>query len=185
ITLFIMVCGLLVSTQITRISDIWSFIIECGAGLGLVLILRWYWWRINAWSEIAATIAPFIGFAISRFVFEFEFPDSFFVTVGFTTLSWIVVTFATAPEKPEVLARFYARVQPPGWWEPVRKIENGKRQPMRYLVLCWISAVILAYSVLFGTGKLIFAEYSSAGIYYGLTIICIFALRIFMRKSYT
>ena len=77
-TFIIMALGLLVTTLISTISGVWSFIIECGAGLGLVLILRWYWWRINAWSEITATISPFIAYACGRFLLGMEFPQSFF-----------------------------------------------------------------------------------------------------------
>lgn len=101
ITIVLMVVSLAVTTQMQTISGVWSFLIECGAGLGLVLILRWYWWRINAWSEIVATIAPFIGYAISRYVLKLEFPDSFFITVGFTTISWLLATYMTEPTDDE------------------------------------------------------------------------------------
>ena len=61
-TFLLMLVALIVTSQIQTLESAFKFMIECGAGLGAVLILRWYWWRINAWSEIAATIAPFISF---------------------------------------------------------------------------------------------------------------------------
>src|SRR5690606_10064947 len=67
-TLGIMGLGLFTTQIFDSISGVWLFIMECGAGLGLVLILRWFWWRINAWSEIVATGVPFVGFAITRYV---------------------------------------------------------------------------------------------------------------------
>jgi Na+/proline symporter len=163
-TLFAMLFALFATTRITTISGVWSFIIECGAGLGLVLILRWYWWRINAWTEIAATIAPFIGYTVGRYILGLQFPDSFFITVSFTTISWLTVMFLTRPEKNETLNAFYDRVRPEGWWHPVRKNLELPETPSRLggLALCWLFAVIMTYSILIGTGKLIFHEWNAA-----------------------
>lgn len=167
LTFFTMLVALFFTTQITTISGVWSFIIECGAGLGLVLILRWYWWRINAWSEIAATLAPFLAYTLSKFVLHLPFPESFFLTVGFTTVTWLLVTFLTKPESPETLKAFYAKVQPDGWWGPVRAQMQMQVVPGRMINLaaCWLSAVGMTYFILFGTGKLIFQEWQDAALY--------------------
>ncbi len=164
VTFLAMAVALFATTQITTISGVWSFIIECGAGLGLVLILRWYWWRINAWTEIAATLAPFIGYTLTRYVFGLQFPNSFFLTVGFTTLTWILVMYLTAPEDSKVLQAFYKKVRPEGWWGPVRDSLEMPKSPSRMtgLVLCWLFAVIMTYSILIGTGKFIFHEWKEA-----------------------
>src|SRR6056297_2951390 len=90
ITLLLVVASSLIILVMNSISGAWAFIIECGAGLGLVLILRWYWWRINAWTEIVAMIAPFGGVLISRFVLHIEFPESMFFIVTFTTGAWMI-----------------------------------------------------------------------------------------------
>jgi len=89
-TLLLAFLGLLITSQMNSIAGVWQFIMECGAGLGLVLILRWYWWRINAWAEITATVAPFIAYAIAHYGLAWAFPNSFFFTVGFTTLAWLL-----------------------------------------------------------------------------------------------
>ncbi len=163
-TVILMALGLAVTTQMTSISGVWSFIMECGAGLGLVLILRWYWWRINAWSEISATVAPFVAFTVSRYGFGWEFPNSFFFTVGFTTITWIIVTLLTSPESNAVLTRFYNQVKPDGNWAPFRS-EDETKTSLFPLFTCWISAVVLAYSILFLTGKILFSEWNSALVY--------------------
>lgn len=184
-TLLLMAIGLFATTQITTISGVWSFIIECGAGLGLVLILRWYWWRINAWSEITATVVPFIVYAAAKFVFDLQFPQSFFLTVGVTTASWLIVTFITSPERDETLIHFYRKVTPGGAWGPVR-IQSGiegTQQNIGTLLGCWLSAVVFTYSILFLTGKVIFGEWSSALLWFGLALTSFISLRFFISKG--
>lgn len=184
-TVFIMVIGLFVSSQIESISNVWRFIIECGAGLGLVLILRWYWWRINAWSEITATIAPFVAFAVTKFGLGMEFPDSFFVTVGFTTIAWIVVTFATPPTHHQHLQRFYRKVRPDGNWKPVRQIAGIKNHSSKIssLIACWLSAIVMTYSILMATGKLIFMEWGTGLSLLALALLSFMVLRFFVEKT--
>jgi SSS family solute:Na+ symporter len=186
VTTFItMAIALGVTTQIHTISGVWTFIIECGAGLGLVLILRWYWWRINAWSEITATIAPFIAYGFSKFYLGLVFPDSFFLTVGFTTAAWITVTYMTVPEPMDHLVKFYKKVQPEGSWKPVAAaagITPGKSRIFN-LTVCWLSAVTMTYSLLFFTGKIIFHEWKEAMVYGCSVIISFLILRLFMNKT--
>ncbi len=184
-TFVIMLVALISTSMIESISGVWTFIIECGAGLGMVLILRWYWWRINAWSEITATVAPFLAYAFSRYVLKVEFPTSYFITVGFTTFAWIAVTMATAPVKAEKLMQFYDRVRPDGWWAPVEAI-TGRSKPksnMGILTICWLSAVSMTYSILFFTGKLIFMEWMEAGIWLVVALCSFIVLRIAMKKT--
>lgn len=185
VTLLVTAIALGITTQINSISGVWSFIIECGAGLGLVLILRWYWWRINAWSEIAATIAPFIAYAVSKWVCGMEFPNSFFITVGFTTITWLVVTFITKPSSDEVLINFYNKVKPDGAWEPVRQMAGGQpfKSNVPNLIICWLSAISFTYSILFLTGKLIFMEWNDALMWLGVSVLSFIILRMFVLKT--
>lgn len=162
-TLILMVFGLLITTQINSISQVWEFIMEAGAGLGLVLILRWYWWRINAWSEITAMVAPFIGYTIGQFILVPAFGDAFVAqkgtyifTVVFTTISWIAVTYITPSESIEVLHNFVQRVRPEGFWNRVYPVNN---QNIPALFLSWIGGVLLAYGLLLSTGKFLLAEW--------------------------
>ncbi len=158
-TLAIMFIALAITSVIQTISGVWQFMIECGAGLGLVLILRWYWWRINAWSELTATLTPFVFYAISKFIFKLQFPVSFFITVGGTTISWITVTYLTKPTKETVLKNFYEKVRPQGWWKPFVETKQNNKNTI-YLFGAWISSIILIYSVLFAIGKLILKDWN-------------------------
>lgn len=193
VTLLVMVIALWVSTKITSISDVWAFIMECGAGLGLVLILRWYWWRINAWSEIAATVAPFIAYAVCKFGIEGNLVTgddlvywqsnkiTFFITVAFTTVVWLVVTFITKPEDDKTLSHFYNKVRPMGSWGKFTQQANVGKPG--YLVVCWISSIVMIYSTLFFIGKLIFKEYTEAGIYAAVIVVAFIVLRYFAMKT--
>ena len=184
-TIGIMVLGLAITSFIDSISAVWQFIMECGAGLGMVLILRWYWWRINAWAEIAATLAPFVGYAIAHYVLDWVFPNSFFFTVGLTTVSWVVVMYLTPPENDKTLGHFYNRILPDGWWKPVKlKLQTpDKKSNMLPLAACWISAVAFTYALLFFMGKLILQEYTEMMIAAAVAIFSLLILLFFIRKT--
>lgn len=166
-TILIMLISLVATNFITTISGAWSFIIEAGAGLGLVLILRWFWWRINAWSEITAMVTPLVVYAYLVRRTHLQFPDTLFIIVGITTLSWIVVTFLTRPTEENTLLNFYRRVHPGGWgWKPIAeklpqiKGDTGYAQ----LFICWLLGVILAYAFLFGVGKILIGHYGAGSV---------------------
>ncbi|MFH0976679.1 MAG: sodium:solute symporter family protein [Spirochaetota bacterium] len=162
ITLVLVAVSSMLVLVINSISGAWAFIIECGAGLGLVLILRWYWWRINAWSEIVAMIAPFVAYTIIKFIFHIDFPDSLFIIVVFTTIAWITATFITKPAEMDHLIKFYKRVHPGGaGWENVKSaaLITEKSGSISYLLIDWMIGIALIYSSLFAIGKIIFKEY--------------------------
>ncbi|HSZ72838.1 MAG TPA: hypothetical protein VK750_09175, partial [Cytophagaceae bacterium] len=160
----IMIAALAISPMITSIAKVWFFVLEIGAGLGLVLILRWYWWRINAWAELTAVIMPLIVYVYSNYAMGWEFPNSFFLTVGVTTVSWIIVMYITKPVDMEVLEKFYNKVQPDGSWGPVKKSLDitTKSDSIIPLILCWISSVTMTYGILFLIGYLIFRQWNDA-----------------------
>jgi SSS family solute:Na+ symporter len=194
-TILLMALGLAVTPMIKSISAVWEIIIECGAGLGLVLILRWYWWRISAWAEITATMVPFIVFLSCKLLLEpylkIHHPDffsfyedqklSFFLTTGITTLSWILVTLIGKPEPTAHLSSFYNRVNPPGNWRPF-STENGFGR-LKSLFVCWISAITGTYSLLFASGSLLFLRYSDAILWALLAIISLFIMVRTMNKD--
>ncbi len=160
-TIGLMILGLITSLYVDSISGAWKFLMQCGAGLGLVLILRWYWWRINVWSEISAMIAPVICTAVFYFL-GVDFPDAFIWTVGITTLTWLLVTFVTKPENNSVLKQFYDKVHPGGAWGSIAQQSKKKGQPVGMLLLTWLMSIAMTYSILFGFGKLILLEFSIA-----------------------
>jgi SSS family solute:Na+ symporter len=156
-TLIVMAASFGVTLMMGTISGAWAFIIEAGAGLGLVLIARWFWWRVNAWSEISAMIAPIVTFAYVRSSTALEFPVSLFLIVAVTTVVWVSVTLLTRPCAMETLRAFYTRVHPGGWWDPVRRELPDVRPDAGYasLIVDWLAGVVLVYAVLFGVGKLL------------------------------
>ncbi len=188
-TILIMIIGAFVTTQINSISAVWEFIMECGAGLGLVLILRWYWWRINAWSEIVATLAPFVGYIIGHYVLIDLFGDSFtenrgpfMFTVLFTTVSWLLTTFLTKPSEHATLQSFYNLVKPDGNWKPFKSGKSDNSNLLK-LFVCWISSITLTYSLLFFTGKLILLEYTQSFMFFISAVISFVILRYFLIRT--
>lgn len=180
-TILLMLIALYATTQMDSISGVWSFLIECGAGLGGVLILRWYWWRINAWSEISATVTPIVAYAIAHYGFNWVFPNSFFFTVGSTTVVWLITTFVTKPENEDHLRAFVDRVRPGGWWP--YEAASGSKPKMGYLLLAWAGAVVLTYSVLFATGKWLLFSFSDALPYLVSSAVGFVTLRFAMKKT--
>src|SRR5512133_901164 len=133
-TAFLMVSSLIVMGFLPSVEQGWKILIGLGAGTGLVFILRWYWWRVNAWSEISAMVASFVtSLALTSFghsMSDTGTPDYAFTmltTVLVTTVVWLGVTFATAPESDETLDRFYRQVRPggPGWRRVARRLGFG------------------------------------------------------------
>lgn len=184
-TLLIMILSMYITTLVENITDVWVFLLECGAGLGLVLILRWYWWRINAWSEITATLVPFVAYAIAKFGLQIEFPNSFFFTVGITSVVWLLVTFLTKPEPQKHLIQFCQQVRPLGAWKKIYQ-ESSIEKPnekLYYLFINWISAVAFTYAILFCSGKLLFLEWQAAGWWSAIAIISGITLRWGLNKQ--
>ena len=162
-TLILMGTSVLVTLLIETISGAWLFVIEAGAGLGLVLILRFYWWRVNAWSEISATLTPFLIYAYLRFQTDISFPHTLFLIVGVTTVVWLLTTLLTKPVEEARLIDFYRRVRPGGWgWSRVARLapEVVPDSGMGWLLLDWLAGVVLVYATLFGAGKLILGEFT-------------------------
>ncbi|MBN1637586.1 MAG: sodium:proline symporter, partial [Ignavibacteriales bacterium] len=161
--ILMMIFALLITKYVlTTISGAWEFIINASAGLGAVLILRWYWWRVNAWSEISAMIAPLIIYPIAHYGFGLQSPLTLYPTVIGTTIVWLVVTFLTSPERKETLQKFYRKVHPGGWgWKKIASENPEVKADKGYgkLFVNWICGVILVYAFLFATGRIIFKDY--------------------------
>lgn len=156
----------LVATQfMDQISHAWQFLLMLGAGTGLVYILRWYWWRVNAWSEVSAMAAALVVSLSLRAFIDSSTPTGFalslIITTAVTTVVWLSVTMLTRPEPRATLDAFYRKVRPagPGWGvvaresgiEPVRG-ELGRN------AIAWLAGVVMVYSIMFATGSLIFHD---------------------------
>jgi Na+/proline symporter len=166
-TVGLFLASAVVTHYLGTIEGAWKFLLALGSGTGLVLILRWYWWRINAWSEISAMIASFVVSLMAITFLKPRFPAGdlradawvMLVTVAVSTVVWLGVTFATKPEPDRVLESFYRRVRPggPGWAVVSERIGFGRETiPGGALAWTnWIAGIVAVYSSLFGIGKLI------------------------------
>jgi Na+/proline symporter len=162
-TVLIMVASCIVTYYQDSIADAWRFLIAIGAGTGSVLILRWFWWRINAWSEVSAMAASLIVSVLLQLQFKMKSDDPrlVLITVACSTILWLVATFVTAPEEEAVLVSFYRRVRPSAsLWGPIaRKVSDIPAQHDGGCNLRdWVFGCLLVYLTLFGVGKLIFGQ---------------------------
>ena len=169
ITTFILVIfSFFITSQLQEISAAWKFILACSGGIGLVLILRWFWWRISAWSEIAAMIAPFFIYPVLYFRFKMSYESSLLIIVAWSTMIWIAVTFLTRPVKDQKLKEFYKRIHPGGkGWKKIAAEVPDVKGDTGYLQLFvnYICGCILVMFSLFGFGKIIFHDYFEGIIY--------------------
>ena len=168
----IMIVSCVVTYYQDSIAGAWKFLIAIGAGTGSVFILRWFWWRINAWSEIFAMVASFCVSMLLQLYFKLNNDDPrqfawiVIITVLCSTVIWLAATFFTAPEKEEVLLSFYRRVRPSALlWGPIaRKAADVPRHDGAFNLLDWICGCVLVYMTLFGVGKIIFRSDRRPGI---------------------
>lgn len=148
---------------LTQVSGAWEFVINASAGIGTVLLLRWYWWRINAWSEITAMIAPLFIYPISRYYFGIEPPITLYPTVIGTTIVWLIVTMLTRPADEKTLIEFFRRTHPGGigWKRIAAKVPEVKGDTgFGRLFFNWFLGVIAVYSFLFSIGWILFGEFT-------------------------
>jgi solute:Na+ symporter, SSS family len=160
--------------QLTSIKQGWDLVLNVGFGTGAVYILRWYWWRINAWSEISAMIAAAamaVGLTHVRFVGNdaVVYAKSAIITGAVTTIVWIIATFITRPESERTLTSFYRRVHPTVYgWRPIARLvpELGEVRDVASNTFDWAMGCILVYGCLFGIGKLVFEQW-----FWGITLL--------------
>jgi Na+/proline symporter len=204
-TVILMLFSALLALVLQNALQLFDIILMFGAGTGLIFILRWFWWRINAWSEISAMFvsgivsllfnltdlgtALFGGTSAAGEVAQGVFPgwSKYPAVVGITTLVWVVVTFVTPPESAETLRKFYRKTRPggPGWKKVVDEAlednesiaEPGAAWTVPSGVLAMVIGCVLVYSCMFATGNWIYGNYALAS---GLTAVT--ALSAFLLK---
>jgi SSS family solute:Na+ symporter len=185
-TVTLMILSLVVMAFLQSVEQGWKLLIGLGAGTGLVFILRWYWWRVNAWSEISAMVASFVtsialhlagvnaGDTSSK-----DYAIAMLITVAITTSVWLAVTLLTPAESDAVLHRFYRKVRPGGLgWRPVsERLGLGEdRIPGGALSwVNWIAGVTAVFTALFGVGEFLTGT-ALRGVLYSAVAIGAFAL---------
>lgn len=177
-TLILMVLAILLSLLLSSALEAFGILLQIGAGTGLIYILRWFWWRINAWTEIAGMVISFLvalyfAFVHARLGLE-PVPTHVQLVIGvlITTVGWILVTLATAPESQAVLSQFYTLIRPAAiGWKPVIKSGlasesiredqvNPGKLPMQ--ILAMVVGCFLVYAVLFAIGYWLYGQMNYA-----------------------
>ena len=179
-TVLLTIVSAVITHYMDSIAGAWKLLIVTGAGTGLVLILRWYWWRINAWSEVSSMAAAFVTSVTLQTAFHLDsdnpvdFAYIILITVAVTTVVWVAVTFLTQPETDATLLRFYRRVRPSVFgWGPVAKLAPEIKIPsdLGRNLTDWLCGCALVYGALFGIGKIILKNYATGFMFIAVALI--------------
>ena len=168
VTVLLVIASALVAALLQSVGEGWKIVLETGAGTGAVYLLRWYWWRINAWSEISAMTAALtmsLGLRLTDFHPSGSAVDSAMralVVTGVTTVMWLIVTFATKPEPQEVLLKFYRSVRPQiTGWQSLAALspEITVTRDLGRNLFSWVLGCLMVYLTLFGLGHMLLGPF--------------------------
>jgi solute:Na+ symporter, SSS family len=177
----ILACAGLVAAYISKIEGAWEFVRVTGAGVGVILILRWFWWRVNAWTEIAAlatslgvtlifeALAVYQALVVNRVEYKlfstpcelcgvtWDFAAKLFVIIPLSFAAGLIATYATAPTDRSRLVAFFRKVRPGGAWGSIPTEAGVKGEGLSWSgIRGWLASVGFIYCLTFGIGKLIF-----------------------------
>jgi len=201
VTLLLVLATGYVAVQLASIRSGWQVVLELGAGTGSVYLLRWYWWRINAWSEISAMTAALIVTmllhwrALSQTLFHRQelfagsntvvFAKTALTTTLVTSLVWVTVTLLTRPEPEATLLSFYRKVHPQvTGWRPIaaRASEIRETHDLGRNLWCWVLGCAMTYSSLFGVGKLLLHHWRLGTVLVMLAAVCAWQMARELRR---
>lgn len=190
VTVLLMLCGVGFTYFLQTAKEGFDLLLSIGAGTGLIYLLRWFWSRINAWSEISAMASSFIVsltlFFLGKAGHPFDATTLLLATVITTTVVWVGVTFLTPPVDPETLAGFYAKVRPMGpGWRTVRNrfgLPPSPDSPAAALG-AWVLGLAAVYGALFATGGFVYGSMVMASIWTVVTVISVFGLVVLVKRT--
>ena len=196
-TVLLMVFSAFFALFLNNSLQAFGIILQIGAGTGLIFILRWFWYRVNVYSELTAMIVSFLV----AIMFEFIIPNNFSVEekliigVTITTISWLIVTLITPPSSMETLQNFYKKIQPggPGWKKVIEESEakginiTGKKEKWDVPsgILCMLFGSISVYSILFGIGYLLYSKTTTGIIFMLISVLSVIVLMKFWKRLST
>ena len=196
--ILLMIVSSIIALLLTNAYKLFDIILMFGAGTGLIFILRWFWWRINAWSEIAAMLSSgIISIALTNeSLFNLIFNDSTFPVymkfpfiVFITTTIWLIVTFLTPADDKEILIKFYKKTKPGGpGWNMIKKDIKIDDEKEEWIVpkgiLCMLLGCICIYSALFSTGYFIYGFIFEAFLFLFISIVFSTLLYFYSKKLF-
>ena len=178
VTALLMLLAGLLTFRLQTAGKTFQLLLSIGAGTGLIYLLRWFWWRINAWSEISAMASSFLTALI---LFLRDTPAhpvspvfSLLATVAITTVVWVTVTLLTEPASRETLVAFYRLVRPAGpGWKPIAAVAGPVESPdsLPQSLLGWVLGCTFVYAALFGTGSFIYGKTPQGLVWLGLFVV--------------
>lgn len=187
ITVILMLFAMIFALYLENALGAFQIILQIGAGTGLIYILRWFWWRINAASELAAMIISFVVallFEVKHPLFDFTEVQSWIkliLGVGITTAGWLIVAFITRPTSMEVLVQFVNKTNPggPGWKHVIKKAKTAGWQIHEPVgkwkvpvgILCMVTGTVGIYTFLLGTGMILYQNYLPATLLMAVSIL--------------
>ena len=196
-TVLLMIISAFFALFLNNSLQAFGIILQIGAGTGLIFILRWFWYRINVYSELTAMIVSFVV----ALAFEFVIPNNFSVEekliigVTITSISWLVVTMITPPSNMETLQNFYKKIQPggPGWKKVIEESElqginivgTKEKWDVPSGILCMLFGSISVYSILFGIGYILYSQTTTGIIFMIISVISVIALMKFWKRLST
>jgi SSS family solute:Na+ symporter len=165
-TVVLIIFACIVALWLENAMQAFQILLQIGAGTGLIFLLRWFWWRINAWSEISAMVISFAVAVYFQFIHESmgftPLHPSLMLVIGVavTTVTWLTMTFLTPPTQTHKLQQFYDKIHPMGrgWRRIVRVQPDSEGESASAAFLCWFLGCLVVYGVLFGTGYFIYGE---------------------------
>ncbi len=193
-TVLLMIISAFFALYLNNSLQAFGIILQIGAGTGLIFILRWFWYRINVYSELTAMIVSFLV----ALAFEFIIPNNFSVEekliigVTITTISWLTVTMITPPSSMHTLQNFYKKIQPGGHgWKKIVKeskdngiIISGKKEKWDVPsgILCMVFGSLSVYSVLFGVGYILYSKTTLGLVFLIISIVSVVFLMKFWKR---
>ena len=162
--------------------DAFDVILQIGAGTGLLYLVRWFWWRVNAWCEVVAMVSSFlvsVALLLWRSAIHFSTHKALLVTIGGTTLCWSLAAYLAPPTDRDVLINFYVKMRPagPGWApiRPPREAAGGPRtgavENIPMALLGWVSGCTMIWSALFTVGKFLYGRHTTAALLFAVFVV--------------
>ena len=196
-TVLLMVFSAFFALFLNNSLQAFGIILQIGAGTGLIFILRWFWYRVNVYSELTAMIVSFLVAIIFEFIIpnNFSVEEKLIIGVTITTISWLIVTLITPPSSMETLQNFYKKIQPggPGWKKVIEESEakginiTGKKEKWDVPsgILCMLFGSISVYSILFGIGYLLYSKTTTGIIFMLISVLSVIVLMKFWKRLST